>query len=365
MTGVYMGPIRAALGRAGLLALLAGVGCITDPSGEPPAGEEISAAAGDSAGAPGSSTPERGASAERDDGSELVEVSDPEESAPPDPGASLEASILVGDEGVGRVLAVVDGEEITAEDVVTALFLTQTNVVFSAVETAIRRSLVIREARRLGVTVREGDLEIQVEGVLERQDNEFKMAAGPDFEFEDFIRERYGTSPATYREAVRSQVLEELFLSRLVRFDSRQRERMRIRMVIVEDIDLAKEILRKLEAGANFAALARTHSIDRTSESGGLYPPVALDCPNPLLGGLAELPEGTLAEVSTFSEAGFVVYRVARLEERLPADLRDYAEQEAEIRVGLEKSPLDPFEMMEWDRRLRDRYPIEVRLGRS
>ena len=276
--------------------------------------------------------------------------------------AALSAHVsLVG----GDTLAVVDGDEIRAADVFPVLFLTHTDLIYAALEQAVRRNLMLKEVDRLGVAVHPGVLAENVAEVLKNQDDEFKLSAGPDYEFEKFIQERYGTSPADYREAVRNQVLEELFLARVIRYEARLEEQVQVRMIILNDLDLAKEVASKLGEGANFAALAKTHSIDRTAAEGGRFPPVRRDCPHALLDGLPDLSVGQVTEVSTLERSGRRLYRILRLDRVIPADPRPYGEQAAEIEQGLEERKIDPFEVLEWDRRVRDRYPIEVRLGRA
>ncbi|MFH0944362.1 MAG: peptidylprolyl isomerase [Planctomycetota bacterium] len=265
----------------------------------------------------------------------------------------------------GETLAVVDGKEIRVQDLFPVLFLTHTDLMYAALEQAVQRNLMLREVERLDISLDSVKLEENVATVLKTQDDEFKLAAGPDFDFEQFIKNRYGTEPAVYRQAVKNQVLEELFLARLVRYEARLREQAVVRMIVLEDLEVAKEIEAKLKDGANFVALAKAHSIDRTQSEGGLFPPVARDCPHPLLDGIAALEPGQVSGISTIERGGRRLYRLLRLEKLISGDLRPYAEQAQEIEQELEQRAIDPFEIMEWDRRVRERYPIELRLGRA
>lgn len=265
----------------------------------------------------------------------------------------------------GDVLALVDGQEIRPADVFPVLFLTQTELMYAALEQTVRSRLMMLEADRLQVRIPSDQLDAKVAGVLKSQNNEFKLAAGPEQDFEEYVSRRYGTSPDVYRGAVRRRVLEELFMSRLIRFEARQHERVQVRLIVVEDVELAREISDKLAEGANFAALARSHSIDPSAQLGGAFPPVARDCPHPLLDGVRELQPGGVSEVSAVERQGKRLFRILRLDRLLPADPRPFEQQSAEIGAELEQRPIDPFEIAEWDRRARERYPIEVRLGRS
>ena len=279
-------------------------------------------------------------------------------------GASLPQG-APGAEAMGDpVLAVVDGEEVRAEHVLPFLYLTKTEWVFAALEQAVRQRLVTREAARLGVTVPAERLALKVTEVMKGQDDEFRLQAGPAADFASFIRERYGTDPDVYRRAVERQVRDEMLMARVVRADSRTGERLVVRILVVDQVDVARGVLDKLEKGANFAALAKQVSVDRSSVRGGLFPPLPADCPHPLLEGARALAPKEIAEISIIERGPTRLYRVLKLEKRLEADLRPYAAQAGEIEAELDARPIDPFEVMEWDRRAREHHEIEVRLGR-
>ncbi len=267
--------------------------------------------------------------------------------------------------GGDPVLAVVDGDEVRADDLLPFLFLTRTEHVFAALEQEVRRRLVAKEAASLGVTVPRPTVDEKVRQVLKAQDDDFRLQAGPDRSFEEYIRDRYGVDPAVYRRCVEQQVVHELMLARVVRYDLRRQERLQVRILVVDDVAVARDVLDKLAEGANFAALAKQVSVDRSAARGGLFPPVGVDCPHPLLAGARDLAEKEIAEISTVERGGTRLFRVLKLEKRFPPDPRPFAEQAAEVEAELEERPLDPFEALEWDRRARERHRIEVRMGRA
>lgn len=267
--------------------------------------------------------------------------------------------------GGDPVLAVVEGEEVRAEDLLPFQFLTRTEQVFAALEQEVRRRLLVREATRLGVTVPRAELDRKVAEVLKAQDDDYRLQAGPDRAFEAYIQDRYGIAPSVYRRCVEAQVLDELMLARVVRYDLRLRTRLEVRVLVVDDVDVAREVMDELAEGANFAALAKQVSVDASKNRGGLFPPIGEDCPHPLLEGAKDLAEKEVSDVATVVRGKTRLFRLLKLERRHAADPRPYAEQAAEIESELAERPLDPFEALEWDRRARDRYRIEVRLGRA
>ena len=290
----------------------------------------------------------------------------PANDPPPLTGRSLGvADLAVVPAGGGSRLAAVGDDAITTDDLCSVLFLSQTEMVFAALEQAIQRRLLLKEADRHGITVRDHALADEVDRVLQQQDDEFKLSAGPGADFEQFIESRYGTSASTYRGAVEKRVLEELLLARLVRYQARQRDRIELRMIVVDDRALADEIVEKLGQGANFAALAKQHSMDASSEAGGLYPPVPADVQNPVLAGVESLAVGQSSDVVAFQREGKAYYRVLKLERRHPADRRPFAAQESTIASELDERPLQLLEILEWEARMRAEYPIEVFLGQG
>lgn len=266
---------------------------------------------------------------------------------------------------IGDPPASVDGNPVAAGELVVPLFLTDTEALYGALESAVRARLVRLESGRLGVTVPEQQVRAVAERIVEARADEFRLDAGPDADFFGYLRERYGVSEDLFRTAVATRVLEEQLLARLVRFELGARERVVVRVLVVDDVDEARELLESLREGANFAALARKKSLDASASRGGLFPPVPADCPHPLLVGTDGLEPGGLAEVAVVEARGRRLYRLLKLEQRLPADPRPYAERREEIERGLAERPLDPFEVIEWDRIVRARHRLEVGLGRG
>lgn len=307
-----------------------------------------------------------GASATSDEASpEKASAAHTEESAS-DPDAPVRSIRHTLPAAPPDVVARVDGEDLGAEAVLSALFLTHTDAVFAALEHAITERLVIKEGRRLGVTVSQAEVDAGVARVLADQRSEFQLVRGPDADLVSFLRDWYGVSEAAFVAAVRRRVTHELFLARVIRYEARQRDRVQYRVLVLPDRKSAEEAEAKLREGANFSAIARNQSLDESRRrAGGLFPPVAEDCSHPMLTGAEGLPAGAVTGVLPYVDRGQVLARLLKVERRIPADPRPYSTQARELEQELAESPLDPFELVEWDRRMRDRYPVEVGLWRA
>lgn len=263
-----------------------------------------------------------------------------------------------------RGLATVDGVEIGADEVLAKLFSTHTELVYAALESTVRAQVLQLEAERLGVVVDVASLELEVGRVLKTQQDRFAFEAGPDQDFERYVANRYRITPEAYRSVIRREVLEQMLLVRTVRYASRQSERMICRVIVVKEKEKADELAEKLAEGANFARLAEQNSIDRSAVRGGLLAPVARTNGEPLLVGAAALEAGALAPVEPLTNDGVTLFRLLKVERHLPADPRSYAEQRAELEAELEERPVEAIELAEWDRAMRARHSIEVKLAK-
>lgn len=269
----------------------------------------------------------------------------------------------VHERGVGG-LATVDGVEIGADEVLAKLFSTHTELVYAALESSVRAHVLQLEATRLGVFVEVAALELEVGRVLKAQQDRFKFEAGPDQDFERYVANRYRITPEAYRSVIRREVLEQMLLVRTVRYSSRQAERMVCRVIVVKDREKADELAEKLAEGANFARLAEQNSIDRSAVRGGLLAPVTRSTTEPLLAGAGAIPAGTVAGVEPLTNEGVTLFRLLKVDGLLAADSRPYVEQRAELEAELEERPVETIELAEWDRAVRARHAIDVKLAK-
>lgn len=336
------------------LGLLVVLGCAASPAATPT--ESSAAAPVAAAGSPASPAAAEGRAAT---------TPEPLTATPAPGGQSIGVESLLPPAHDSKPLARVDGDPVTADELFAELFLSQTEATFAALKQAIHRRLIVKEATRSRITVRDSVLDPQVAAVLKAQDDEFKLQAGPQASFEDYVGGRFGTAPAAYRATIRQRVLEELLLARVIRFQNRQHDRIEVRMIVVDSRPLADEIATKLKQGANFAALAKQHSLDASKPQGGLYPPIPVDVANPLLGEARQLAPGQVSEVEAFDRDGRSYFRLLKLERRLAADPRPYAAQEGDIESELTQRPLELLEVLEWEARMGEQYPIEVYLGQA
>jgi peptidyl-prolyl cis-trans isomerase C/foldase protein PrsA len=131
--------------------------------------------------------------------------------------------------------------------------------------------------------------------------------------------------------------------------------RVQIRQIVVEDKNKAAELRRKIEAGADFAQMARENSLAPEAPDGGLLPPFAKGELPEAFDRAFELSQGRVSDVIE-SPYGFHLFR---LEARLPARDANFDEVREKISLLLSERHLDDLRR-EWVRNLRKNADIRV-----
>lgn len=172
-----------------------------------------------------------------------------------------------------EVLATVNGEEITRDELYDAMF---TNGGREILERLISNRLILQEAKKLEVSVSEGDIDAEIGKVI--QENFY---GAEDYFYQAL--EQYGIT----EEALRNDLEIELLLHKIVRDqlkvteeDTREYftenqylfntpEQVEARHILVETLEEAEEVIRLLDEGQDFSELAKEHSIDTVSAQQG------------------------------------------------------------------------------------------------
>ncbi|MGC8837957.1 MAG: peptidylprolyl isomerase [Anaerolineae bacterium] len=123
------------------------------------------------------------------------------------------------------------------------------------------RTLMRQLAEREGVTAAPDALEAAVE-----KERASILNAGMYAAWEDFLKE-YGLSEAYFRRLVEDSLLVDGLQEKLA--PAREVEQAHVRHILVDSEEKAQEVLAKLKAGGDFAALAAEYSTDPGSKDQG------------------------------------------------------------------------------------------------
>ena len=174
---------------------------------------------------------------------------------------------------VQPVVARIDGEDITAGELLAAWMHADSQGVRDILERMVSARIVDAEAERLGV-----ELDPQL------VKDEFRMAVGelerelqveqPGMTLEEWIARGLGLDPGPYLARLEADVRRRLLAERVVRVFVYTQEWAEARVIILESEEEALEARRRVAEGEPFARVASQLSVDPTGRAGGRIPPI-------------------------------------------------------------------------------------------
>lgn len=220
---------------------------------------------------------------------------------------------LAAPSGDGSVLATVNGQPITREELVQRLLNYYGK---SSLEAMINRMVVTQEAKRLGVTVSEAEIDTRL-GLVK---NQLGGAEG----YSHWLTES-GLTEAQHREQVRATMLTEKIVEKTDPIKDAELEQVVLRIILLPKESDARSVQAILKNGGDFIQLARERSADRqTGEQGGLMPPVMRAEFPDIWKAIAGLKPGQTTSPVKLADG----YAILKLEQRIPASQQNEQEKE-------------------------------------
>jgi peptidyl-prolyl cis-trans isomerase C len=265
---------------------------------------------------------------------------------------------------IDRVVARVGGEEILASDAFQDLLFHFRGDSLEVIRKLAGDSILRREAQKYAITPDPKDIDEGVASALQTLRTRVDTEYGQGYDLERFLGEELSTTSQEYESQLRAFVEKGILAGLVIRFDSLHSERVVIRHIAVADEKGAKEILAKLQGGADFAAVARQESLAPTKADGGKLPPFDREFDHPMAKLAFELPVGGLGGPVVDTRAARPIYHVIKVLERVPPKGDTFAPLADAIRKGLRERPIERFEFEAYMRKMERVYPVEI-LGRS
>lgn len=226
-------------------------------------------------------------------------------------------------------------------------------VVQQELERLIDEQVVLNRARALNLTVSDAEISERI-----------RLVHGEDFgqtndpEYRERVRRQMLSDRAALRDLVGQLQLPE---TTLVTYYERNRERYRsperihIRQIVVEEADKARDLLQRLAKGADFATLAREHSLAPEAAKGGLLPPFARGELPEAFDRAFDLEPGRISDVIE-SPHGFHIFSLVEV---LPPSEPEYSELREVLRAELAQERLEQLRLG-WLANLRRSAEIKV-----
>jgi len=275
-------------------------------------------------------------------------------------GLSLIAAAC-GKQTSSEVVARVNNENITKDELYEYLVKESGD---SALNTLIANKIIELEAKKQNIKVTDDDIEAEIDKFAEQY--------GGRETFEQFL-EFYGTPIDELKENIRINLTLEKLLEPSIEIKEDEiktyfeenkesfgeKEQVKASHILVDSEEKANEVKAKLQAGEDFAALAKEYSTDTSNNENG--------------GDLGYFARGKM--VKEFEEAAFSMdigqisdpvktefgYHIIKVEDKKPAKEATYEESKDEIKDILFQEKL-PSAYQTWMQEKMNDYNIEILL---
>jgi peptidyl-prolyl cis-trans isomerase C len=132
------------------------------------------------------------------------------------------------------------------------------------------------DARRLGLSVPPERLAEAVAREVDARRRQLEGVYGPEISLEEEVRRAYGLDLAAWRaQVLEPRLRSHLLMERVIRADTRRRERVHARVIVFDDEARAGQVAAQARAGADFSLLAGKESRDPSARAGGDLPWIA------------------------------------------------------------------------------------------
>ena len=277
-------------------------------------------------------------------------------------GVALGPSTAGGEER-GMVVATIGSEAVTTADLNGFLYARYRDSWVRTMEALLDERIARHETKRLGLALPPGTLEKALATEVEARRKQLAEVYGDEVKLEEEVLRGYGVDLETWKQSVlRPRVRTQLLLVRVVRLDTRRRDRVKARVIVVDALDRAERIKKRLISGADFSLTALKQSVDPTSQSGGDLPAVARgDLTLPAVeAALFAAKPGALVGPLSVTIAGRRQFHLYKVIERIAPWTGTRAQIVARLEKDLKTAKIQRSEFERWRARMRRDFRTQV-----
>ncbi len=279
------------------------------------------------------------------------------EAAPAVPATEPVSEPAVAGAGASRPLGWIAGQPLSAEELVREWHRIAGREVWLVLDKLVATRLAYAEAERLELRLAPEAVELRVDAELARAREEVAKKH-PDLGFEEFIEREFEEPLEHSVELMRVGAIRQMLAERVARTWTLENENRSLRVIVVDEAELAATLLERARNGEDFAALAREFSLDDTAEHGGFVPYVVRQEHSPLARLAFTTAPGELGGPLAIEPSGHLV--IVRVEEHREPLLGDWRTVAAAVEASLARDPLSDSEFLHWKLAMERRYPIDV-----
>jgi parvulin-like peptidyl-prolyl isomerase len=222
--------------------------------------------------------------------------------------------------------------------------------------------VAVLEAEQAGIRLPDEYLKERATSLQGDLTREAAVAYGAGTRAEDYVERRFRRGLEEHLAVLLEQERYTWLMNRVVRLHTLQTNRAELDVIVVRSRDLALEIAKKLDQGAEFARLATAHSVHSSARRGGRLDPLPREALHPAAASRAfELQPGERTGVlEVKGEGGGTQFEILRLVRHLPARSVTWEEAREEIERALAKQPVSRAEWSAWFLRLEKLYKVSL-----
>ncbi|MDJ0520448.1 MAG: peptidylprolyl isomerase [Planctomycetota bacterium] len=170
-------------------------------------------------------------------------------------------------------VAVVDGKRLSKAELADWWFDRYPEEYGRTLGALVDERLAIRAAHAQGIRVPRAVLEKAVAAEVEARRKQLSSLYGKEADLAAEVRRAYGVDVEAWRTRVLAPRLHaRLLMERVIRWDTRRRERVHARVIVLTNETRAQDLIGRLRKGADFSLLAARESLDPSGKRGGDLP---------------------------------------------------------------------------------------------